>query len=117
MVSFGTAALSILLGRKMGGIGRASTGIGSMTRAGKEKLDVQQAGETLEAVRRQRAELESEAEREIAEVMQSYDPANLVLSTVRIEPRRSDTAIQQIALAWVPYAPDSSGALRPAVAL
>ena len=117
MVSFGTAALSILLGRKMGGIGRASTGIGSMTRAGKEKLDVQQAGETLEAVRRQRAELESEAEREIAEVMQSYDPANLVHSTVRIEPRRSDTAIQQIALAWVPYAPDSSGALRPAVDL
>ena len=117
MVSFGTAALSILLGRRMGGIGRASTGIGSMTRAGKEKLDVQQAGETLEAIRRQRAELESEAEREIAGVMQSYDPANLVLSTVRIEPRRSDTAILQVVLAWVPYAPDSSGALRPAVAL
>ena len=117
MVSFGTAAISILLGRRLGGIGRASTGIGSMTRAGKEKLDVQQAGETLEAVRRQRAELESEAEREIAGVMQSYDPGNLALSRVRIEPRRSDTTVLQVVLAWVPYAADSSGALRPAVEL
>ena len=115
VVSFGSAALSILLGRRMGGIGRASTGIGSMTRAGKEKLDVQQAGETLEAVRRQRAELESEAEREIAEVVQSYDPAHLALATVRIEPRRSDTAIQRIELAWVPCGPDSSGGMRLAV--
>ena len=117
VVSFGTAALSILLGRRMGGIGRASTGIGSMARAGKEKLDVQQAGETLEAVRRQRAELESQAEREIAEVTQSFAPANLPLAAVRIEPRRADTAIQRIELAWVPFTSDPSGALRPAVEL
>ena len=114
-VHFGTAALSILLGRRLGGIGRASTGIGSMTRAGKEQLDVQQAGETLEAIRRQRAELESEAEQEVGRVAQSYDPASLALSTVRIEPRRSDTTIQQIALAWIPHAPDPFGALRPAI--
>ena len=115
MVNLGAAALSILLGRRMGGIGRAATGIGSMTRAGKEKLDVQQAGETLEAVRRQRAELESEAEREIAETTQSYDPAHLVLSSVRIEPRRADTAILPIKLAWVPCVPDAVGALLPAL--
>lgn len=117
MISFGTAALSIFLGRKAGGIGRASTGIGSMTRAGKEKLDVEQAGETLEAVRQQRAALEAQAEQEIARLTAAYDPANLVLAKIRIEPRRSDTAIQQIGLAWIPYAPDSFGALRPAVAL
>ncbi|HAL91798.1 MAG TPA: hypothetical protein DCM68_02080, partial [Verrucomicrobia bacterium] len=114
-VSFGTAALSILLGRRVGGIGRVATGIGSMGRSGKEKLDVAQAGETLEAVRRQRAELEAAAEQEIAGVTQAYDPVNLDLATVRIEPRRSDTAIQQIGLAWIPCAPDSFGALRPAI--
>ena len=108
-VSFGAAALSILLGRRAGGIGRATTGIGSMTRAGKEKLDVEQAGETLAAVRQQRAELESEAGREVARIMESYDPEHLALSRVRVEPRRSDTAIQQIGLAWIPFAVDASG--------
>ena len=114
-VHFGAAALSILLGRRAGGIGRASTGIGSMTRAGKEKLDVQQAGETLEAVRRQRAELESEAGQEVARLMESFDPEHLALSSVRIEPRRSDTAVQRIALAWIPCVADASGTLRPAI--
>ncbi|MGD9782013.1 MAG: ATP-binding protein [Kiritimatiellia bacterium] len=115
MVSFGAAALSVLLGRRAGGMGRAATGIGSMARSGKEKLDVQQAGETLETVRRQRAELESEAEREVARAAQAYDPAGLSLATVRVEPRRTDTAIQQMALAWIPCVPDSFGALRPAI--
>ena len=114
-VHFGAAALSILLGRRAGGLGRASTGIGAMTRAGKEKLDVQQAGETLEAIRRQRAELESEAGQEIARLMESFDPAHLALASVRIAPRRADTAIQQIALAWIPCVADASGALRPAI--
>ena len=112
-IHFGAAALSILLGRRAGGLGRASTGIGSMTRAGKEKLDVAQAGETLEAVRRQRAELESEAGQEVARLMESFDPEHLALSSVRIEPRRADTAVQQIALAWVAV-PEASGTLRPA---
>lgn len=115
MINFGTAALSILLGRRAGGLGRAATGIGSMTRGSKEKLDIEQAGETLETIRKQRAELESEAEQEVARVTQAYDPTSLPVSTVRVEPRRSDTAIQQIGLAWIPYAPDSFGALRPLI--
>ena len=101
-VHFGAAALSILLGRRAGGVGRMSTGLGSMTRAGKERLDVEQAGETLEAVRLQRAELESEAGQEVARLMESFDPERLAVSFVRIEPRRADTAIPQLALAGGP---------------
>lgn len=115
MVSFGAAALSVLLGRRAGGIGRAATGIGSMARGGKEKLDVRQAGETLEAVRRQQAELEAEAEREVAQAAQAYDPAGLALATMRVAPRRTDTAVQQTGLAWIPCVPDSFGVLRPAI--
>ncbi len=103
-IRFGAAALSILLGRKAGGIGRAVTGIGSMARTGKEKLDVEQAGETLEAIRRQRAEMEAEVEREIERVTQAFDPAGFALSTVRVAPRRSDLSIERIGLAWVPRA-------------
>ena len=102
MVSFGAAALSILLGRKAGGLGRATTGIGSMTRARKEKLDVEQAGQTLEAIRQQRAALEAQAEQDLARVAESYAPANLVLSTLRMAPRRVDTTVLQMGLAWIP---------------
>jgi hypothetical protein len=116
-VSFGAAALSILLGRRAGGIGRATTGIGSMTRSGKEKLDVQQAGETLESIRRQKADLEAEVETAAAELAGSFDPANLAVTTLRIVPRRSDTSMQQLALAWIPCVPDAFGVLRPAIEL
>ena len=113
-VSFGAAVLSILLGRKAGGIGRATTGIGSMARAGKEKLDVEQASETLEAMRRRRAELEEEAEREIERIAEAYDPARMPIETTRLRPRASELEVRRLALAWVPYAPDASGALAPA---
>ncbi|NLB65749.1 MAG: ATP-binding protein [Lentisphaerae bacterium] len=101
-INFGAAAMSVLLGRKMGGLGRATTGIGSISRSGKGKLDIKQAGETLEAVRRSRAELEAEIERETERIREAYDPANLDITTTRVAPRRSDTTIQQMALAWIP---------------
>jgi len=115
VVSFGAAALSVLMGRKAGGVGRATTGIGSITRSGKVKLDVEQARETLEAVRQQRAELEAETDREMARIAEACDPERLVLETLRVRPRSSDSGLQRLALAWVPYAADAFGALRPAV--
>ncbi|HOE35904.1 MAG TPA: DUF87 domain-containing protein [Kiritimatiellia bacterium] len=117
MVNFGAAALSVLLGRRMGGVGRATSGINSMSRTSKEKLDVAQAGETLEAIRQQRAALEAELEQEMAATGAAFDPANLKVSTVRVAPRRADTSIQQIGLAWIPCVADVSGTLRPAIAL
>jgi hypothetical protein len=39
------------------------------------------------------------------------------VSTVRVAPRRADTSIQQIGLAWIPCVADVSGTLRPAIAL
>jgi len=117
LISFGTAALSVFLGRKAGGLGRASTGIGSISRTSKEKLDVVHAKQALEAIQQQRASLEEEAEREISRLSKSFDPAHLELNTVRIAPRKSDTTISQIGVAWIPYAPDAFGSLRPAVDL
>lgn len=117
MVNFGAAALSMILGRRMGGVGRATTGINSMSRTSKEKLDVAQAGETVEAIRQQRADMEAALEQEMAAASAAFDPANLRVTTVRITPRRADTSIQQIGLAWIPCTADVSGVLRPAIAL
>ena len=114
-VSFGAAALSILMGRKAGGLGRATTGIGSMARAGKEKLDVEQASETLEAVRRRRAELEAEAEREIERIAEAYDSGRFPIERVALRPRASELDVRRMALAWVPYVPGETGELTMAI--
>jgi len=107
MINFGAAALAVLMGRRVGGLGRATTGLGSASRAGKKKLDVQQAGEDLAAVRQQREELEAAMERELNELSANYDSTALNVSTTRIAPRRSDTSITFVGLGWVPKAADS----------
>ena len=117
LISFGTAALSVFLGRKAGGIGRASTGIGSIGRTGKEKLDVEHAKQALEAIRQQQAALETEAQEELDRLAKSFDPAHLQIKTIRVTPRKSDLAIQKMGVAWIPYAADAFGSLRPAVDL
>lgn len=117
LISFGTAALSVFLGRKAGGIGRASTGIGSLSRTGKEKLDVVHAQQALEVIQQQQAALEEEARKELDRLASSFDPARLQLKTVRIAPRKADTSIQKMGVAWIPYAADTFGSLRPAVDL
>ena len=58
-VSFGSAILSAILGRKAasaGNIGRASTAVRGVGRSMKESGDVGRAEENVEAVRRQLAE-------------------------------------------------------------
>lgn len=115
MVNFGAAALALLMGRKSGGLGRATTGIGSMTRSGKEKLDVAQASEALEAVRREQALLDAEMAADLAKVAAEYDPERWTIGKDRLRPRASDTEIRRLALAWIPFAVDAFGVLRPAV--
>lgn len=115
LVSFGAAALSILMGRKAGGMSRATTGIGSMTRTSKEKLDVDHAEQALASVRQQIAVLEAEAETDMARVAAEYDPAGWTIETDAIRPRAADIDVRQVALAWIPYTADAFGALREAV--
>jgi hypothetical protein len=75
-----------------------------MTRAGKKSSTWRKP-----AKRRSRppaaAELESEAGQEVARLMESFDPERLAVSSVRIEPRRADTVVQPLALAWVACPP------------
>jgi DNA helicase HerA-like ATPase len=110
-VSFGAAALSMLLGRKAGGMGRAATGIHAMNRSRKEQLDVEQARQSHEAVLRQRAELEAETERELARIAEDYDPGRIEVEAVRLGPRSADTVVRRVALAWVAV-PRAEGMVR-----
>ena len=76
---------------------------------------MEQASETLEAVRRRRAELEAEAEREIERIAEAYDSGRFPIERVALRPRASELDVRRMALAWVPYVPGETGELTMAI--
>jgi hypothetical protein len=81
-------------------VGRAGTALRGAARAGKEKDDIAAAQAELAAVQAQLADLtrqfEAEAERLRAEFEREH-----VLEDVAIAPRKADTAVEALVLAWV----------------
>ncbi|MBQ7251031.1 MAG: hypothetical protein IJS32_00330, partial [Kiritimatiellae bacterium] len=99
LVSFGTAALSILLGRKAGGLGRATTGITGMAQGRQKKLSIEQAKEDLESVRNQLSELESEVAAAIEETTACY-PDEPEIAETALSARTSDTIVRNLSIVW-----------------
>jgi hypothetical protein len=95
-LSFGTAALSVLLGRKAGGLGRATTGLGKLGQQQKERLDVAQAEATLKVVQEQLAALEAEAEAELEKVAERFDFDELPIESLDLQPKSADTLVQSL---------------------
>jgi hypothetical protein len=104
-VSFGAAVLGSLLGRKVvstATLGRATTVARDVGRTMKETQDISRAQETLQAVEDQRAELAAQLETETASLENLTDLATEPLATIAIAPKKTDIAVQLVALVWVP---------------
>jgi hypothetical protein len=104
-VSFGTALLGTLLGRKtLSGtaIGRAGSGVRAMGRARKEAADVARAEEDVERLREQRAELERAFEEELDALHIRFDALHERLETIRIQPKKTGIHVRLLTLAWMP---------------
>jgi hypothetical protein len=116
-ISVGAAILGAVLGRKTVSaetLGRATTAARGAGRVLKERQDTGRARESAEAVQQQIAELEGEAEAELAAMEQRDDPLTTPLETVAIKPRKSDITVRLCALAWAPYRVDAQGQATPA---
>jgi hypothetical protein len=116
-VSMGATVLGALFGRKTlstATLGRATTTARGVSRTMKESEDIERARETLEAAQRQKADLEAQAQAEITELGGSFDPLSDVLDPIALRPKRTDIAVQLVALAWVPMWADAEGRLTPA---
>jgi len=116
-VSVGSAVLGAIFGRKAlsaSTVGRASTAARTASRVGREQQDVARAEENLTVLTQRLADLDAECETELAAVAAGFDPAALVLETRAIAPRKSDIAIGEIALAWVPWRRGADGFPAPA---
>ncbi|MFN8177655.1 MAG: DUF87 domain-containing protein [bacterium] len=115
-VAVGATVLGALLGtrsRSMGTIGRASTALRSAGRVAREGEDVRAAGDTLAADQAALAELERQLQTELDALNVDLDPSTLALTQVPVKPRKADTRVQGVWLAWLPWRSGAGGALQP----
>jgi TolA-binding protein len=104
-VSIGTAVLSAILGRKVASsttVGRAATSMRSASRATRQQADVVHAEEALADLEEKLATLEGEISDELEKVRLEANPDRLVLEAIEIAPKKTDIAVEEVVLAWVP---------------
>jgi hypothetical protein len=116
-ISAGATLLGALLGRKAvssASMGRAAGTLRAGSRTWKERQDVARAEETVEAMRRQLAELESEFAAEVQAIESAASAATGAFETISIKPRKTNIAVRFVALSWVPHWLDAEGNVQPA---
>jgi hypothetical protein len=102
-ISVGASVLGALFGRKLrslGNVGRATSAARGASRTLGEREDVAREKEELETLRRELAALETELAGEFDRLRASFD-REPELEELVIPPRKSDLAVERIALVWV----------------
>jgi hypothetical protein len=116
VISIGATVLGAMFGRKaasVGTVGRASTAMRGVGRASREKEDISRAMGELEAQQEKLMEMEREFEQEAEAIREATDPSSLELKKVDLRPRKSDIAIDRLALVWTPWSVDPEGVATP----
>ena len=116
-VSFGSAILGAVLGRKKLSTSTASkigTAIRTAGGAGKEAADVERAKQTAEKVRADMAELNAQLEKEIQALDTAFDAQAEALEETVVRAKSTDVNVALTGLVWMPYTADDQGRLRPA---
>jgi hypothetical protein len=116
-ISFGTAILGAVLGRKKLSSSTA-TKVGSAIKtagsASKEAADVARAEQIAEKVRADIAALNRQLEKEIADLDTSFDAQTEELAEIVVRAKSTDIHVAITGLAWLPYTKGESGRLKPA---
>jgi ElaB/YqjD/DUF883 family membrane-anchored ribosome-binding protein len=116
MVSVGATVLGALFGRKLGSVGsvgRATTAVRGASRAARERGDVARARDDAEALQQELEELEAEFEERLEAVRDRVDESQVVCEELPIRPRKSDLAVEQVALVWTPWRVGADGIAEP----
>jgi hypothetical protein len=116
-ISFGTAILGVVLGRKRISSASASkmgTAIRTAGGARKEAADVARAKETAAKVQADLADLSAVLEKEIANLDTTFDAQSEVLEEIVVRAKSTDIHVAVTGLVWLPYVAGEKGRLRPA---
>jgi hypothetical protein len=116
-LSFGTAILGALLGRKRvsaTSASRVGTAVRKAGRISQESGDVRRAEQTVAVVQTRIVELQRAFDDEVAELDSAYDAQAEELEVLPVNPRATDIHVELIGIGWFPYLEDESGRLRAA---
>ncbi len=117
VISLGATVLSAFLGRKTvsrSSMSKATSTIRGMSRTLKENQDIERAGENVEALKQQLADLEKEFTRETESLATQLQTQAETLETIKIRPKKSNITVALVGLGWVPYWQDVQGRQTPA---
>ncbi len=116
-ISFGTAILGAVLGRKKLSTSTASrmgTAIKSASGARKEASDVERAKQTAAKVQKDLEALNDQLQEEIDALDESFDAQQEELTEVVVKAKTTDIAVPLVGLAWMPYRDSGDGRVEPA---
>ena len=116
-ISFGTAILGAVLGRKKLSSSTATkmgTAIKTAGSARKEAADVERAKQTADKVRADMAALNEALEKEVAALDTAYDAQAEELDEIVVRAKSTDIHVALSGLIWLPYTANEKGRLRPA---
>jgi hypothetical protein len=116
-ISFGTAILGAVLGRKKISSSTASkvgTAIRTAGGARKEAQDVERAKQTVDKVKTDLAALNAELEKEVAKLDTAFDAQAEELDEIVVRAKSTDIHVAITGLVWLPYARGEKGRLHPA---
>jgi hypothetical protein len=116
-ISIGASILGAFMGRKRlsaTNMNRAATAVRSATRIGRESEDVDRAGDNLDVIRQQRADLQRQFDADTAALERSLDVSTISLRPVQVTPRKSDIAVGEVAIVWAPWRTGTDGFPAPA---
>ena len=80
----------------------------------KDRQDIGQAEETVEAVQQRWQDLDTQFQAEAAKILEGANPDALQLEEIALSPKKTDITVTQLTLAWVPWIVDGLGNGKPA---
>lgn len=116
-ISVGATLLNAFMGRKKISattLERATTAARGVGRSIKETQDASRAGETIEAQKIQRHELDAQFKAETESLASRMDPLTETLETISVKPTKARINVRLVALAWAPYRQDKDGGMTAA---
>jgi hypothetical protein len=105
-VSVGVSMLDAFLSRKtlsVTNINKAATAARGASRAMKTSRDVSVAEDNVEALVKQKEDLQADFDAETKKLEAKADPLTMPLSEVQIRPKKTNINVRVLALTWVPW--------------
>lgn len=116
-LSFGSAILNALFGRKLSStanVTRATSSMKSASRAMREHADVARAEENATVLKQQLADIDAELQAATSTLREKWDVDRLEIVENPIKPKKTDLSVEEVSLVWTPWIVDANGIAEPA---